>query len=656
MSIMIIFATPSYAKRYDDGLTKSQRESLCTQLKDQSRSAGSYGSDILGGGVIPDNVLTSIFSTTKKISDSTASLLALGHSLMCHAVHAGRHSIKLLGIELFSFPDISVWLCGLIIYFVGFMMTLSISFYVADIAFKLGFAVIMLPIAIALWPFPVTKDKLSAIISIILNNAGIFIFLSLTVSYALNLISAAVSMDSADGNGFAQIFNLIDNNQTDLIAENFTIFSTFFLVMMFALVYGFKLIGSAIPDYANKFFPDNGTGGASPIHDSMTQGMDFVKKNTVDKVASYAGDVVKTQTGRVMAGTGKFVAGGYNKQIKHYMRNPGDIGKNIAHSVHNFGGNVTKGAASVLTGTVGRIAMGKEASEDLKNKLHAKIDQGTNYLNEKADNVAQNQNTRVHNRQNARQQRWKQRKEDFNNSDIGKRINQVGAQISNRHSKLQTAYENKINSYKQRRKEIADYVEKKTIIGKLAKNVNTFRNGDEEFRKKLESAPDFDIKKVSDADYRKAYGYSKSVDRITNRIIQTRNSRRDMVNDFVLPPNKNGNKVVEGAKSLVRGVHKVTNGAVTLGLNAATATLGGAAKLTARVATGVAATPATVVTAVAKTPSLIKEGGLRAVNVTKNAKHIFNAGKSAGKSAVKFTGEVLEKTGHEMQKNKKSQS
>ena len=74
MSIMIIFATPSYAKRYDDGLTKSQRESLCTQLKDQSRSAGSYGSDILGGGVIPDNVLTSIFSTTKKISDSTLSL------------------------------------------------------------------------------------------------------------------------------------------------------------------------------------------------------------------------------------------------------------------------------------------------------------------------------------------------------------------------------------------------------------------------------------------------------------------------------------------------------------------------------------------------------------------------------------------------------
>ncbi|MBQ8870682.1 MAG: hypothetical protein IJ019_04830 [Alphaproteobacteria bacterium] len=436
--MLFVFTPVCNAKKYDTTLSKSQRDSLCQQLINQSKASPTYNGS-LGGGIIPENVFTSLFSTTKNISDSTAILLTLGHSLTCHAVHAGRNSVNIGRVKVFSYPDFSVWLCGLIIYFVGFMLTLSITFYVADIAFKLGFAVIMLPIGIALWPFPITKDKLSTLISIILKSAAIFIFLAITVSYALNLISQAVTMEIdfdtpiseevvaslPEASGFEKIFALVNNNMTDLIAENFTIFSTFFLVMMFALMYGFQLIGSAIPDYADKIFPDNVFGGASPMHHTMTQGMDFVKQHTVDRAASYASDVIKTQTGRALEGTGKLISGQYNGQIKNFVKNPGDIGKNIAHSVHNIGGSVAKGASSVLTGTVGRLVMGKEASTDLKNKIHAKIDEGTNYLDKKADNVAQQQNEQAHARQEAKQKRRDERKEEFDNSAIGKVYNET---------------------------------------------------------------------------------------------------------------------------------------------------------------------------------------------------------------------------------------
>ena len=136
--------------KYAKHLSKSEKASLCQQLKSQTM-AKMQGASSLGGGIIPDNVLTSIYKTTKNISDKTALLLTMGHSLTCHAVHAGKNSIEALGITFFDYPDISVWLCGAIIYIVGFMMTISIAFYLADIAFKLGFAVIMLPIGIALW-------------------------------------------------------------------------------------------------------------------------------------------------------------------------------------------------------------------------------------------------------------------------------------------------------------------------------------------------------------------------------------------------------------------------------------------------------------------------------------------------------------------------
>ena len=178
-----------------EALDKQLTASLsCEQIR-QKRIQSSISKNSLGAGIVPDSVLTSIYNTTKLINDKVALLLTLGQSLTCHAVHAGRESVDILGVELFKYPDISVWICGLIIYLVGYMMTISITFYVVDIAFKLGFAIIMLPIGIALWPFPPTKDKLTFLISIILKSAAIFVFLSLTVTYTVTLIDSALDMD-----------------------------------------------------------------------------------------------------------------------------------------------------------------------------------------------------------------------------------------------------------------------------------------------------------------------------------------------------------------------------------------------------------------------------------------------------------------------------
>lgn len=327
-----------------------------------------------GGGIIPDSVLMGIYDTTHKISDSVSLVMVLGQALTCNAVHANKEHLSILGITLFSYPNLPVWFSGAIIYFIGFMLTLSITFYLVDIAFKLGLAVIMLPIGVALWPFPPTKDRLAMLISMILKSAGIFVFLAMTVAFALNLIGEA-------GGGLEEIFNLIDQNATDEVVERFSLSSTNFLIVLFALIYGMKLIGSTIEDYADKFFPDKVLGGSSPIHGSLTQAMDFVKKKTVDPVKSWAGDVAKTQVGRLTAGAGKLMTGQYDNKIRkagHYIANPGEAMDKSIQAAGRFTASVAGGTAKLantaLVGGVGRIVLGKNASKNLKDSLNQEID------------------------------------------------------------------------------------------------------------------------------------------------------------------------------------------------------------------------------------------------------------------------------------------
>lgn len=281
----------SYNANYGKRLSKEEKEVLCAFIAQQSEELAGKEKSALGG-VIPDSVLTSIYNTTYNISNSVMLVSVLGNALMCHATHSGKEHVTVFGVEIVSFPNIPVWICGAIVYCFGFMLVLSIAFYVVDVSFKLGFAIILLPIGIALWPFEKTKDKIVILISIFLRTAAIFVFLAITVSYTVEMLSVAL------GNIHSSL-DAIDKNDTDTISQTFSLGSSVYLVVVAVLVYGMKLIGSAIPEYANKFFPDKAFGGASPIHHLSTQAVDFAKQKVVQPVARYAGDVASTQAGKL---------------------------------------------------------------------------------------------------------------------------------------------------------------------------------------------------------------------------------------------------------------------------------------------------------------------------------------------------------------------
>lgn len=380
--------------------------------------------EVSGAGIIPEKVLTNISQNIKDMTDATSDIMALGSAIMCASTKYQK-KVEVLTFTLFSYPRIPEWICGAIIYFFGFMITMSVTFYLADVAFKLGFAVMMLPVGIGLWPFSPTKDKLAKIISIILKNAGIFVFLSLTISFALALLDSALADNATSTSGgtitvasstagasdgdtqniqsdnMSSIFKSIaQGNNIESVFKLFTLISMNFLLIIFALAYGMQLIGNAIPDYVDKFFPDGVFGSASPIHGSMTQAVDFAKQKAVAPVASFAGDVVRTQTGNLMKGTGKLISGKYNKQIgkglrtlNHYRNNPDELLGKTVQALGNAAASTYAGTGKfvnkALIGTLGRLALNKAARHELQHSLNSKLDQQKNSLKKVSANVGQ---------------------------------------------------------------------------------------------------------------------------------------------------------------------------------------------------------------------------------------------------------------------------
>lgn len=439
---LAMFLLPQTADAADYGrrLSRSERQQICNELRAARQQRTPEQKDTsLGGGIIPDTVLSSIYNTTRQISDSVSLVMVLGHALTCNAVHANKQRVTILGVQLFSYPNLPVWFCGAIIYFIGFMLTLSVTFYLVDIAFKLGFAVIALPIGVALWPFPPTKSKLTVIISIILKNAAVFAFLAITVSYALNLIGEA-------GGGLEDIFKRIDRNETDTITEDFSLASTNFLIVLFALVYGMKLIGSTIEDYVDQFFPDKAFGGgqkASPMHGSMTQAMDFAKKKAVAPAAAWAGDVAKTQMGRATVATGKLLTGGYNQQIKkaaHYATHPGEAVNKGVRSLGNTAGKAIGGATRfanrAVMGTVGRAVLGKNASQDIRNRIDNKINAGVDKLNQATGKAADKISQPLTNAS-----------EKFKQTRLAQGMRSTRNALKKSGNAIQKAYDNTINAF-----------------------------------------------------------------------------------------------------------------------------------------------------------------------------------------------------------------
>ena len=259
--------------------------------------------------IVPAEVLNKVMLFAERLDKNVSTNLVIGHAVTCWSMKGGAWTFNIFGVSsqwtTIKVINLWLWFCGALIWFVGFMLTLGIGYYLLDISFKLGFSIMALPVAIGLWPFNITKGTVTKVISIMLKAAGTFVFLGLTTSYALAMISFALRDVNV-------LFDNVEKGNAQWISETFELTGPYFLIILFAFLYSMKLISSTISDYVNQFFADSVFGDADPMHKKLTQATDFAKqqlmkpvKKAVGKISNEVGEQAKE--GAVRAG--KFVRG-----------------------------------------------------------------------------------------------------------------------------------------------------------------------------------------------------------------------------------------------------------------------------------------------------------------------------------------------------------
>ena len=327
--------------------------------------------------IVSKPVMDKILKLSEGVSNEVATNFIIGSGLTCFSIQKGLHIVVPLIIDI-HIPDIWLWLCGAAIWCVGFMLVLAVCYYLIDIPFKIGFAIMALPVVIGLWPFKVTAGKLKSIIGIALNAAFTFLFLALSSSYAIRLMSQAFN---AEGNleykgqsysGKEALFKAFEVDDEEYVQSLFDFTGPAFLIILFCYIYGFKMISSITNDYPNKFDTGMTSAAGSPMHHMATAATAWVGskiaapfKKGLDIVSHQAGMAATTVTkaaanvgigaaGAVVGAGTKAMGRGISKVSSRWVDSQKNA-KAAADSLDKYNQMNQAGLGTKLQGKMGKV-------------------------------------------------------------------------------------------------------------------------------------------------------------------------------------------------------------------------------------------------------------------------------------------------------------
>lgn len=327
-----------------------------------------------GVELLSADMLNKIMGFNESLDRVVSTNLVIGHALTCHSVNAGawvNHSIMDFQIIV---PNVWIWLCGAAIWFAGFMLVLAVSYYLLDISFKIGIAIMIFPLLMALWPFSITAGKVKTCIKTMLSSAAIFAFLAITTSYAMAMISVTLR-------DVPELFERVEKGDSKWISDTFDITGPYFILILFAYLYSIKLVRSTVDDYVNKFFGGGLMANASPMHSEMTRMTDIAKKATVGAgkaavgaATGGAGKVLGAVAGATVGKAAKFVKDKFTKSDKEQGKNnkspnagtavkqSGKAVEQSGKAVEQAGKGVDKAGQGIAHGGKGIMTAGKGLS------------------------------------------------------------------------------------------------------------------------------------------------------------------------------------------------------------------------------------------------------------------------------------------------------
>jgi hypothetical protein len=228
--------------------------------------------------------------------------MKFGDMLICASLHGKAADIGIDPVLNIRIIDLSLFLAGGIFYILGFMVMMISSFYMFDVAFNLVISIMLMPIGLTLWLFSWTKDKLKPIIENVIYYTGLFIFLPLGILLSKVLVEEVIE-DALS----SDVWNLYEQDRSDILEEKLGLIQRPFLQILLSYILAIKIVPLMADDFCKHFFGQALVG--NPISGNLTQLAQMVKKHTLDKVAKFARDVAKHQTGKAIEKAGEKMGG-----------------------------------------------------------------------------------------------------------------------------------------------------------------------------------------------------------------------------------------------------------------------------------------------------------------------------------------------------------
>ena len=265
------------------------------------------------GGSEIDKLIDKITTMAKEIHRASNSMMKFGDMLICASLHGKAADVGIDPILNIRVIDLSLFFAGGIFYILGFMVMMIASFYMFDVAFNLVLSIMLMPIGLSLWLFSWTKDKLKPILENVIYYTGLFIFLPLGILLSKVLVEEVIeSALSRD------VWDLYEQDRSDILEKKLGLIQRPFLQILLSYILAIKIVPLMANDFCKHFFGQSLIG--SPMSENLTKLAQMVKKITIDKVAKYAGDVAKHQTGKAIQKAGEKMGG----------KNPGLLARSIS--------------------------------------------------------------------------------------------------------------------------------------------------------------------------------------------------------------------------------------------------------------------------------------------------------------------------------------
>ena len=191
-------------------------------------AAVSEGNSGISSDTFSPKLYDTVLSTVDCFGKTAAMMPAIGRGLTCNAWKDTNWGV----------PNLSMWFAGVIMYLLGILIWLAVSFYMIDCTVQIGMLSGLVPLLIACWPFKLTETYTYKGCKMLMNSFFTYAMVGIVL-----LIGTAITTFAVGGGDVMKLQMALNNEDIDTLRELCDLGALQILILAACAIFAMKLIG-----------------------------------------------------------------------------------------------------------------------------------------------------------------------------------------------------------------------------------------------------------------------------------------------------------------------------------------------------------------------------------------------------------------------------